>query len=734
MRRIAKFLAAAITFVSVSGAAAFADFSVVSFNPDGMDVKINTENPAMRAIKIGQTDAFELFVPETSPTFNKDCPEVPQMSKFFMLPSEKDPEIVITGKKVETITLKGVLKPSKGSLSRDVNPDDIPFTFGKVYNKDEWYPSDQELLKAGKPFIFRDVRGSRVTFHPVQFNPVKKQLRFYRELTFKVIYSDKTVVNPKKSRSVISKTYEPIYRKYFLNFQDASKRLPRLNENGRLVIVSADDLYDATLPLVVWKKKCGMDAAIYKLSDILNTYSEPLTASGTVSDGIKAKAVQTFLNAEFQQKNFTHVILVGDAPQIPTLKGANQGADSDPCYVKLIGDDNVPDAIISRISATNSEEVAYQVAKFINYERFPSENGDDEWYQKTMGIAGPDGNSPTDYERCDLLRAALLNSRFSSVDQIYKYKSSSGSSSGGGGISGPFGPFGPFSPFGSLPMFTMTADRPNAEPEIASAASVASEPAKPVLSDEELKEQVRKYVNEGRSLINYIGHGSTTSWVTSGFDTSYCQYLANGWKLPIILSVACVNGNFVKGADCFAEAWMKTGTIENPRGAVGFYGATTNQDWVPPCDVQTEISSSLIVNETWKTVGALVTNGIIKGLEQHGVETKSPGVKMAEQWHWFGDCTTQLRTRAPKKITADINVAHVQQQSQIEISVKGEEGLTLSGLQVTIYSTNMEKVITGKTDDNGKVVFAAGIDENTDGYFTIMSPTIVPIVDQPFKF
>mgnify|MGYP001767847585 CR=1 FL=1 len=55
-----------------------------------------------------------------------------------------------------------------------------------------------------------------------------------------------------------------------------------------------------------------------------------------------------------QEKRLRFVVLVGDSEQIPTLKGKNEQADSDPCYVKLAGDDNVMDAFISRISAENA--------------------------------------------------------------------------------------------------------------------------------------------------------------------------------------------------------------------------------------------------------------------------------------------------------------------------------------------------------------------------------------------
>ncbi len=88
--------------------------------------------------------------------------------------------------------------------------------------------------------------------------------------------------------------------------------------------------------------------------------------------------------------------------------------------------------------------------------------------------------------------------------------------------------------------------------------------------------------NDGTSLVSYIGHGDVTYWVTTGFSNGNVAALTNGRKLPWISSIACQNANF-EGNYCFGEAWMAEGTIANPKGAVGFMGATTNSP-VGPTD------------------------------------------------------------------------------------------------------------------------------------------------------
>ena len=57
----------------------------------------------------------------------------------------------------------------------------------------------------------------------------------------------------------------------------------------------------------------------------------------------------------------------------------------------------------------------------------------------------------------------------------------------------------------------------------------------------------------------------------------------------MIHGAACQTGNFArKGGDCFAEAMMKAGSVEEPAGAVAFLGATTSMDPYACCLAQKE--------------------------------------------------------------------------------------------------------------------------------------------------
>jgi hypothetical protein len=480
-------------------------------------------------VNLGETQvlgakAITVTAEDASLSYDKDAPVLPRYTAMVMVDPAKRPVFQVTSLQSEVVELDARVVPSKGNFTRNISPDEVPFNFGEAYAKDAWYPSDDSMVSMGEPFIFREIRGVNLVVNPVQYNPVQNKLRIHRKIRVAVSSDNQPSKNVITKSAPISKVFEPIYKNTFVNFDQATKRLPRLDENGRLLIICYDDFMDAMAPFVQWKKKIGLDVKMV-----------PVSAAGKTNDEIKA-----FIQDEYNQGGLTNIMLIGDSAQIPTNKGVKERADSDPCYTKLAGDDHVPDAIISRLSAENKEQVAYQVAKFVNYEQFPTENT--AWYSKGVGIASAEGN-PADKVYMEENRQALLGAMFKHVDQIY-------------------------------------------------------DPSAP-------KAKVTEAVNDGRSLINYLGHGSSTSWGTTYFNNTDASKLTNGWMQPIIFDVACVNGKFVNFT-CFGEAWMRSGTITNPAGAVTYCGSTTNMQWVPPIKVQEEFNKELIAKEVYKTVGGIL--------------------------------------------------------------------------------------------------------------------------------
>jgi len=66
------------------------------------------------------------------------------------------------------------------------------------------------------------------------------------------------------------------------------------------------------------------------------------------------------------------------------------------------------------------------------------------------------------------------------------------------------------------------------------------------------------YINQGQSVINYLGHGSVDIWRDNLLTTDDASSLANGGRLSLFVSMTCLNGYFHDAAiDSLGEAMLK---------------------------------------------------------------------------------------------------------------------------------------------------------------------------------
>ncbi|MBD3348358.1 MAG: hypothetical protein GF400_04065, partial [Candidatus Eisenbacteria bacterium] len=180
--------------------------------------------------------------------------------------------------------------------------------------------------------------------------------------------------------------------------------------------------------------------------------------------------------------------------------------------------------------------------------------------------------------------------------------------------------------------------------------------------------QVTNALNEGRSIINYTGHGSTYGWSSSGFSTSHINALTNDNMLPFIWSVACVNGNFTS-ATCFGEVWLRATNGGEPTGAIGAYMSSINQSWSPPMAAQDEMVDLLVAGAK-RTYGGLSYNGSCQMMDEYG----SDGINMFKTWHIFGDPSLRVRTDTPSALSVTYD-DHIDPAAEtFDVTVSGVEG------------------------------------------------------------
>ncbi len=330
------------------------------------------------------------------------------------------------------------------------------------------------------------------------------------------------------------------------------------------------------------------------------------------TDGTAADLRRLVADRYLAASGLTWLVLVGDRDQVPTNVGTYDGSDADSPYAMILGDDLYPELFVSRVSAGDIRQVETQIAKFIAYERDPDIGYEAAWYGRAAGVASDEG-VPADYERADLLRTDLLSRDYDRVDRIYQ------------GLG-------------------------------ATTAAITAA------------------VNEGRSLINYLGHGTGVSWESVAYRIADIEALNNGGRLPWIIDVSCYNGDIARET-CFAEAWLRAGTPEVAAGAVGMIAASSLAPWTPPTVMQAEVVDLLSAG-TRQTLGALYYSGLMKVLDEYaGVPVAT---QVMEQNIVFGDGSLMVRTRAPQEYEVSLPAAVESVSEMLSLTVTGPAGGTVA--------------------------------------------------------
>ncbi|UCC81289.1 MAG: immune inhibitor A [Candidatus Zixiibacteriota bacterium] len=543
-------------------------------------------------VRIGDEIYFKLDLPGEGISLIEGEPELPHVARSLIIPDNARMNLrVIDSEYIEFPSTPIV--PSKGNLYRDVNPEDIPYSFGEAYSTDRWTPAD--LVSLGEPYILRDFRGIVVDLKPFRYNHAVQTLRVYNSVTVEVYSDGPGEVNIFTRTEPFSKTtpdFNLLYNRRFINYNRGLLLYTPVMETGDMLVITYDAFHNEMMPLVEWKNQKGMKTTIVDVSAIGNT-------SGQISN---------FIQAFYDSTDLAYVLLVGDGAQVATPYAS--GGSSDPSYAKVAGGDHYPDIFIGRFSAENVGQVQTQVERTLNYEKFAQAGA---WHHQATGIAsaeGPGHHGEYDYQHVGLIRNDLLAYTYTLVDEIYD---------------------------------------PGANASQVSAA-----------------------LNSGRGFINYCGHGDVTYWVTTGFSNSNVNSLTNTGMLPIIISVACVNGQF-NGSFCFAEAWLRATHNGEPSGAAGAYMSSVNQSWNPPMDAQDEAVDLLIAEEK-TTFGGICYNGSCLMIDINGLD----GVEMYDTWHIFGDPSLQIYTDDPVAMT--INHANAVIFTSTEFNVTTDAGGALCAL------------------------------------------------------
>lgn len=588
---------------------------IIEENNSGITLKLNVNSYSLSEVQTPNGVEVIVGSPDGINYMEKGIPDVPFFATSVRIPAKGKAIAEIVD--ANYITVNDIsIAPSKGSISRNIDPATVPYEYGKCYSTDAFVPSTEAVNS--EAFCIRDVRGTTVRFFPFQYNPVQKQLKVFTEITVRVKFTQQPSENEITASYEKIDEFENIYNRLFINY-GSKTRYTQLQDGhpGRMLIICKDTYQSAMPDFIAWKREKGIETEMVLMSAI----------------GTTATNVQTYITNYFNEhSDLAYILLVGDGGDVPSnISSYSSGwssetMTSDNKYAYLVGNDHYADVFIGRFSGQSVADISNMVRKVILYEKELTTS--DTWLTNAYGSASNEGGNGSGHNQGHGTESDMTHMGYIQTD---------------------------------LENYGYTVTRVNQASGYSSDVSATS-----------------AAFNNGVGVACYIGHGDETSWASTSYTNSHVNALTNANKYPFIISVACLNGDF-NGKTCFAETWLRASKNSSPTGALAFLGSTISQDWDPPMTAQDEmidiITESLNGNIK-RTIGGISFNGYFRMIQDYPANSSGgDGVNTADAWTIFGDPSTMFRSKTPQEMTITHPSILTVGQASVEVSSNADETL-----------------------------------------------------------
>jgi len=332
-------------------------------------------------------------IPGCSNNYTKGTPDLAYYTKAINIPAKGNVHCEVLN--YNYIVIPDILiAPSRGSIMRNIDPQTVPYGYGKEYSINAFMPDKQAFLS--EPYIIHKLRGTNLTIVPFSYNPVTRELRIYTDILLKLTFDSNSSSKNELtvSNNKVADEFLNLYKRHFVNFHNNSKYTPLEDGTpGKMLIICADNYASAMYPYISWKREKGIEVEMVLKSQV-----------GTTSTQIKS-----FIQNYYNNNELTYVLLVGDGPDIPPMTISNN--DSDNGYAYLNGSDGYADVFIGRFSGNSVADIQIQVQKMIYYER--DMGVDAAWLENAFGSASSEGGGSTGHNggESDVVHLNLIKTK-----------------------------------------------------------------------------------------------------------------------------------------------------------------------------------------------------------------------------------------------------------------------------------------------------------------------------------
>ncbi len=469
--------------------------------------------------------------------------------------------------------LSGVIPPpGTGAVKRTEEAPADPVPSPIYYEGGVWPPQTVNIVAQ---YQVRGVAGVGISVTPFQYDAVRGGVSIVRsgEIVLESTLNE-------SARLDADADWGAVQRLQFLNgpqLKAPARGAAAAGACGRLMVVVPDgwrDLY-ALQEFIQWKRALGFDVQ---------------TAGFPAETGEEPAAMKAFLQEAYDdpERNFTHLLLVGDYAMLPPFQRSAsitsynttyEHVASDTPYALLAGEGDLEymDAMLSRLPVPDEASLESALARLMETEQgAPLEASSDKaaWPGRGLFVGSGDSSPMALYPGQSAKNVTDHAFIAGLMDDAHL-----------GGVL--------------------------AETEV-------------IFPDTPQKNAaaVQSALDEGASLMYYLGHGTCTALTFTGFNAYRAQLLSNGAARPFVIAPVCHAGNLDHGTEydanshtsvlpgemCLAAALLNP--ADGVSGAAAVIAATNATYWHPPM-VMLEKITQLIQLESDSDEGRPLSDGAL---------------------------------------------------------------------------------------------------------------------------
>ena len=519
-------------------------FNLTEKTRDGLHITYNVGQVTLNQLNYRGEEMSEVAIKALAIPSEAGKPNLPADSRMMAIPQGATASLRVVS--VEKETLHNVnIAPALRIQSENEEPDMNYVKDMSVYSKNAFYPAEPFVM--GNSYI-RGVESVTVSITPFQYNPVTKDLIVYTNVELAVEFEGGS--DHFGEDRLRSPYWDPILAAELLNYD----QLPVIDYEARMQEWLRDDKTGAEYLIITPNNDAWAEYA--------NQLKEYRTRQGILTEVYRLDEMPATTTS--QMKEWFHnayntweiapvaICMLGDhgnnlgqyvpAETVPHPYGS---CITDNGYADVVGNDNLPDIVFSRLIAETPAQLPVFVGKQIEYE-YTSPNMDPDFYTRPITALG--WQTERWFQICSEVFGGYMRQHGYNPNRINCiYSGTPGnqwsSNQNTSMVVNYFGPNGVgYIPQTPSELGGWTGGTP---------------------------QQVVDAVNAGAFWLQHRDHGLEEGWGEPAVRNSHVAQMNNVGKMPFVMSINCLTGKFNYGSECFCEAWMRRTYNGENAGAVG---------------------------------------------------------------------------------------------------------------------------------------------------------------------